>query len=367
MKKLRIATMVTGHFTTPPPEGIVYAPMDIAVGVAEGLAKKGHRVDFYGPEGTKVNFGRVVSVGLRPLQQNGGDEILKSPDVGGGEVNKIFNLWDQYLIAQMFKEAEKGAYDILHIHPVDRALPMALSHFKIPVVYTLHDPICYWRAEVFKMFSSPNQYYVSISENQRKPAPDLNYIDTIYNGINMELFPFSATHDDYFIFVGRLLETKGVTEAIQAAKIAGVKLLIVGTPSSGEYWDNKIKPFLNDKIQYIGFVPYNELYKYYQKAKAILVPIQWEEPFGLVMTEAMACGTPVIGFRRGSVPEVVEHGKTGFVVDTIEEMVEAISKIDNIKREDCRMRVEEKFSNEKMTEGYEKAFVEIMQKNNQLV
>ena len=124
--------MVTGHFTTPPPEGIIYAPMDIAVGVGEGLAKKGHRVDFYGPEGTKVNVTNVISAGLRPLKQNGDDSILKDPSVGGGEVNKIFNLWDQYLLARMFEKAERGDYDILHVHPVDRALPLALSHPKFP-------------------------------------------------------------------------------------------------------------------------------------------------------------------------------------------------------------------------------------------
>lgn len=360
MKKLRIATMVTGHFTTPPPKGIIYAPMDIAVGVSEGLVKHGHQVDFYGPVGTNVNVSKVVTGDLRPLKQDGGDEILSWPNVGGGEVNKIFNLWDQYLIAKMFQEAEKGNYDILHIHPVDRALPLALAHSKIPVVYTLHDPIYKWRTEIFKMFQSPNQYYVSISDNQRLPAPDLNYISTVYNGINIDLFPYSENHDDYFLFVGRLIREKGVAEAIKAAKLAGEKLIIVGTPTSGEYWEKEIAPHLDENIQCPGYVPYNELYKYYQKAKAILVPILWEEPFGLVMTEAMACGTPVIGFKRGSVAEVVEDDKTGYVVETTEEMALAMKKIDGIKRSDCRARVEAMFSNECMVEGYEKAFLEIV-------
>ncbi|MEK7521069.1 MAG: glycosyltransferase family 4 protein [Patescibacteria group bacterium] len=362
MKKLRVATMVTGHFTTPPPEGIIYAPMDIAVGVGEGLAKKGHRVDFYGPEGTKVNVTNVISAGLRPLKQNGDDSILKDPSVGGGEVNKIFNLWDQYLLARMFEKAERGDYDILHVHPVDRALPLALSHPKIPVVYTLHDPIYPWRTEIFRMFQSPNQHYVSISDAQRKPAPDLNYAATVYNGINLDLFPFSDSHDDYFLFVGRLLAVKGVAEAIQAARLAGEKLLIVGSPDSGEYWEKSIKPFLDDKIRYAGYVPYGDLYKYYQKAKATLVPIQWEEPFGLVMTEAMACGTPVIAFKRGSAPEVVEHGQTGFIAETVEEMAAAMKEIGKISRAACRKRVEENFSLERMVDGYEKVFLELAAK-----
>jgi len=123
------------------------------------------------------------------------------------------------------------------------------------------------------------------------------------------------------------------------------------------------KKFLGDKIKHIGFVPYNELYRYYQKAKGLLVPIQWEEPFGLVMIEAMASGTPVIAFRRGSVPEVITDGKTGFVVDTIEEMANAIKKIGNIDRGACRKYAEDNFTVERMISSYEKVFNEIKDVN----
>jgi len=292
MKKLRIATMVTGHFTTPPPKGIIYAPMDIAIWVSEELVKRGHKVDFYAPKGSKIKVSKVVDSGLESLNQVGDKSILKGPNVGSAESSKIFNLWDQYLIAQMFKQAEKGKYDILHIHPADRALPLALSHSKIPTVYTLHDPIYSWRARIFKMFSSPNQHYVSISNAQRKPAPDLNYLATIYNGIDINTFPFSKNHDNYLLFVGRLHPEKGVAEAVEVARRSGEKLLIIGPPVTGQYWDKKIAPYLNKKIQYLGYVPYKKLHQYYQKAKATLVPIRWEEPFGLIMTESMACGTP---------------------------------------------------------------------------
>lgn len=359
MKKLKIATMVTGQFTTPPPEGIVYAPMDIAVEVTEGLIKKGHLVDFFAPEGTRVNASRVISAGLKPLKQAEGEAITKLPNVGNAEINKIFNLWDQYLIAKMFEAAQQGQYDLLHIHPPDRAIPLGLSHPDIPVFYTLHDPIYEWRAEIFSMFRSPNQYFISISDAQRKPAPNLNYAATIYNGVDLEAFPYSSDCDDHLLFIGRLQPEKGVAEAVQAARLSGEKLLIVGPPVTGDYWDKKIKPFLDDKIKYVGFVPRDELYKYYQRAKALLVPIQWEEPFGLVLTESMACGTPVIAFGRGSVPEIVVNNKNGFIVNTVEEMAEAVKKIGQIGRAECRAHVEKNFSIQKMVDGYEEAFLKI--------
>lgn len=362
MKKLKIATMVTGHFTTPPPKGIVYAPMDIAVEISEGLVRKGHQVDFFGPEGTNIKVTKVVTAGLKALNQPEGAAITKGQNVGNAEVNKIFNLWDQYLIAKMFAEAEKGKYDLLHIHPSDRALPLALSHPAVPVFYTLHDPIYPWKAEVFSMFASPNQHYISISDAQRQPAPNLNYAATIYNGIDLAAFPYSDSHDDYLLFIGRLQPEKGLAEAVQIAKMTGEKLLIIGPPVTGEYWDKKIVPYLDDKIQYLGFVPRAELFKYYQRAKATLAPIQWEEPFGLILTESMACGAPVIAFARGSVPEIVREGKTGFIIkdNNLKAMAGAVKKIGEINRVDCRKHVEQNFSIQRMVDHYEEVFLKII-------
>jgi len=359
MKKLRIATMVTGHYTTPPPFGVIYAPMDIAIAVSEGLQRRGHEVTFFAPEGSTINVSRVESGGLRPLQQNGGLPILKDKKVGGAEVSKVFNLWDQYLLSLMYKEALGGKFDILHIHPVDRALPFGHAVRNIPTVYTLHDPIYPWRAEIFRMFASSNQHYVSISDAQRTPAPDLNWLATIYNGIDLADIPFSDKHGDYLLFVGRITPEKGVAEAVEVARKTGEKLFILGPEVTGSYWEEKIKPYLGDQIRHVGVVSRKELYEYYKNAKATLVPIQWEEPFGLVMTESMATGTPVIAFRRGSVPEVVVNGQTGLIVDTIEEMIGATKKIDSIDRNICRKHIEENFGLEKMIDEYEKAFLKI--------
>lgn len=272
-KKLRIATMVTGHYTTPPPFGVIYAPMDIAIAVSEGLELRGHEVTFFAPEGSDIKVSRVESGGLKPLQQSGGLSILKDKKVGGAENSKVFNLWDQYLLSLMYKEALEGKFDILHIHPVDRALPMAYAIRNIPTVYTLHDPVYPWRAEIFRMFASPNQHYISISDAQRAPAPDINWLGTIYNGIDLTHIPFSEKQGDYLLFVGRITPEKGVAEAVEVARKTGEKLFILGPEVAGSYWEEKIKPYLGDKIRHIGVVSRKELYEYYKNAKATLVPI----------------------------------------------------------------------------------------------
>lgn len=352
--------MVSGHFTTPPPAGVIYAPMDIAVAVSEGLAKRGHEVTFFAPEGSSIKVSKIKSDGLKPLRQNGELAILSGPNVGGAERAKIFGLWDQHLLSRIYKETLEGKFDIIHIHPVDRALPLAYAIRDIPTVYTLHDPIYKWRADVFRMFASPNQYYVSISDSQRLPAPDLNYLATIYNGININEAPFyEKPKGNYLLFVGRLHPEKGVAEAVEVARKTGDELIILGPPVTGEYWDRKVKPFLGEKIRHIGVVSRKELYEYYGNAKATLVPIQWEEPFGLVMIESMATGTPVIAFRRGSVPEIVLDGKNGFIVNIVDEMAEATKKVDALNRADCRKHIEANFSLEKMVDGYEKSFLKI--------
>lgn len=356
MKKLKIAMMVAGQFEIPQPKNIVYAPMDIAAYISEELVRRGHHVDFYAPKGSRVKATRIISGNLPPLNSVL-NKIEKTADFG-----KIFSLWDQYLISLMFKSAKKEKYDLLHIHPIDRALPLALSHPEIPVVYTIHDPIYPWRAKIFKIFSSKNQYYVPISNAQKKPAPKLNYLKTIYNGIKLEEFPFSAKKGNYLLFVGRIMKEKGVAEAVQIARKLNEKLLIIGPTSKDEYWNKKIKPYLNKNIKYIGYVSRKKLFNYYKNAKAFLFPLQWEEPFGLTMTEAMACGAPVIAFDRGSVSEIVENGKTGFIVKDLKQMAKAVKNIELIDRHNCRLSVEEKFSFETMVDNYEKEFIKLVSK-----
>jgi len=362
MKKLRIATMITGRYTCPPPKGVIYAPMLIAKAIVEGLVKRGHKVFFFGPEGSNLKVTKIISGGMNPLYGKKEHQILQGPMIREKEREKIKNLWDQYLISLIYQEALKGKYDLIHIHPVDRVLPFSLAFENIPVVYTLHDPIYPWRRDIFRMFQSKNQYFVSISNAQRKPAPYLNWVATIYNGIDLKYFPFKQKPKNQTLFLGRILPTKGTDIAIKAAKLAKVKLIIAGSPNRGDFWKNKIKPFLGKNIQYIGNVPYQKTYKYYGESKVSLFPIQWEEPFGLTFVESMACGTPVIAFDRGSAKEVIKDGETGFVVKNLREMVKAIKKIEQIDRKKCRTWVEKNFPIEKMVDNYERIFFKILKK-----
>lgn len=353
---MRIATMVTGYIPLPRPTDMVYAPMDLAVTISEGLAARGHDVHFYAPEGTKLSV-PVKTLGLRPLELNR-KQFMAFLGTRNETIHKLHYLWDQYLASEMFRLAQAGQYDVLYFHHPDKALGLARYCPDVPVVYTIHDPLNKENCEIFDMFASPNQHYVSISDAQRMPAPNLNYIDTIYNGVDVNTFSYSATHDNYLLIANRIVPEKGIREAIQIAKATNNKLLIIGSvyPTSEKYFNEFIKPELNDQIQYLGFKEREHIMPYFQKAKALLMPISWEEPFGMVMIEAMASGTPVVGTRRGSIPEVVEHGKTGFIGDSVEDLITAVKNIDLIKRSDCRKHVEDNFSNENMVLGYEKAF-----------
>ena len=179
--------------------------------------------------------------------------------------------------------------------------------------------------------------FISISDNQRRDAPDLNYAATIYNGIDTDHFDFGDKAENYLFYSGRITPTKGVKEAVQVAIQSKRRLLIAGSLSKTDYWyfDEHIKPFLNDKILFLGMLDKEQLVKYYKKASALLMPIQWQEPFGLSMVEANACGTPVIAFRRGSVSEIIQDGKNGYIVDNSAEMILVLKKLSQIKRVNC--------------------------------
>ncbi|MDB5178042.1 MAG: group 1 glycosyl transferase, partial [Candidatus Saccharibacteria bacterium] len=359
-KSMNIAIMVHAFIPMPRPSDMIYAPIDLAVAIAKGLGARGHNVTIFAPLGTEVHGQnvKVETMNLRALVHNQ-QEFTDLLDDTEHLSHDVHGLWDRYMVNEMYRRATDGEFDILYFHHPESALSTAVMYPNIPTVYTLHDPIYPWYRELFELYPSKNQSYVSISNNQRRDAPDLPYLSTIYNGTDVNLFTYSKKHEDYLLYAGRIAPEKGVKEAIQVAKESGHRLLIIGPVNHGskDYFDQYIKPELNEKILYLGRMDQEQLPTYYQKAKAVLTPIQWEEPFGLTTIEAMACGTPVISLRHGAAPELIKDGKTGFIVDSIGEMVEAVGKIDTINRRDCRDHVKSMFNVDKMVDHYEQAFL----------
>lgn len=361
---MNIAMMVRGYLPAPRPKDIIYAPVDLALAISDGLVKRGHSVDFYGPLGSEAPKGVTVRTrNLRPLIHNQ-PEMRELFGDTARMTHYVPELWDKYLVSDMFKRAKQGKYDILHFHHPEVALAEAQLNQDIPVAYTQHDPIFPWYKEMYELYHSPNQHFISISNNQRRDAPDLPYIKTAYNGVDVQHFPFCDDPEDYLLIAGRIVPEKGFKEAVQVARQTGNRLLIIGPtyPDTQDYFDQYIKPYLSDQILYLGFIENDQMWRYYQKAKAFLTPVQWEEPFGLTTIEAMACGTPTISLRRGAAPEIIQDGKTGYLVDSIAEMAAAVDKIPAIKRADCRDHVKAMFSLDQMVDAYEQAFEDILRK-----
>ncbi len=353
-KKLKIATFCTNEWPTPPPQNTFYAPLWIAYYIAEGLAKRGHQVYYFGSKESKLKYAKLFSFGMPALKYN--KKLLPFlPYIN----EQVVNSYEQTMISKIYQLNQKEHFDIIYIHPYRRIIPF-LSLTKTPTVITLHDPIEGFNKYILEQTKDiKNAYFISISNSQRKPSPRLRYGGTAYNGIDITKFKFNKKSEDFFLAAGRLVPEKGIDLAIEVAKKAKIKLKIVGGPDKGKYFETKIKPYLNKNIEYLGMLNYYQMGELYKKAKAVLYPLRWEEPFGLVIIEAMACGTPVIGFNRGSLPEIIKDKKTGFIVKNVPEMIKAVKKIDQIDRKECRKWVEQNFTIEKMVDRYERILLRI--------
>lgn len=256
--------------------------------------------------------------------------------------------------------ARAGDFDVINDHtgPLGVALAGTVA---TPVVHTVHGPLGDPEGEIYTraVAVSPQVRLISLSIRQRLPAPDLPWIANCPNAVDLSAYPFAADRGDYLLFLGRFSPEKGCHRAIEVARAAGIPLKIAGKkhePDEQEYFEAFVRPKLGDGIEYVGEATHDEKVLLLQNARAVLFPIEWDEPFGLVMLEAMACGTPVIATRRGAVPEVLAHQRTGIIVDDYREMVEAVEATDELDPRECRRYVEEWFSPERMVQNYDDAF-----------
>ncbi len=263
------------------------------------------------------------------------------------------------MLEQVFKRA--GDFDVVHFHIDYLHFPLS-RRANLTQATTLHGRLDLPDLPpLYREFS--DMPVISISNAQRKPLPFANWLGTVHHGLPEDHFTFRAEPDDYFLFIGRISPEKRVDRAIEIAKRAGRTLKIAAKIDrvDEEYFNEKIRPLLDHPlIEFLGEVGGPEKNALLGGACALLFPIDWPEPFGLVMIEALACGTPVLAFRRGSVPEVISHGTTGFVVGTIEEALDAIEKVARLDRAKCRQEFETRFSARRMAGDYLKLYERLL-------
>ncbi len=344
-KKSKIAIIVP-PFTTVPPHG-QGGTERIADEMIEGFVKKGYKVTLFGAGRYKgsANFIQIFKKTINERKIN--TTYIES--------SRLLRIESAYIARVMKKIIKReGEFDVIFNHARGGCLFLPLSLFiKTPIISIIHLPIFKEIANILASYKKPN--IITISNNQRKGFANINYLGTVYNGINLSEFEFCEKPKDYFLFMGALGEHKNPKDAILAAKKAKVKLILAGGKKREPYFSKEIKPLIDGKrIKYIGEVMGKKRIDLYKYAKGFLFPIKWQEPFGLVMIEAMACGVPIIAYPNGAVPEVVKNKKTGFIVKNVNEIVKAIKNINKIDRKKCRERVKKYFSVEKMVDNYEK-------------
>lgn len=345
---MKIAILST-PWVSVPPQG--YGGSELVVAnLIEELVKKGHQVMLFAT-GDSQTSARLEFEYDKALGNNW--SIKQNPYYSFNHIHKFFSL------------VKNEDFDILHNH--NQYFPMFFFDLQDkPFVHTLHGAFYsqlksnvgyqYGKREILLRFS--HHPFISISDNQRQGLPQLNYIKTIYNGIRPQDFHISAKKENYLAWLGRVTPSKGLDVAIKVAQATGILLKIAGfiDDADRQYFEKEIKPLINENKNLVEFK--NELKTVKEKAEflagalATLFPIRWSEPFGLVMVESLASGTPVIAFNKGSVPEIIEDGKTGFIVNNEEEMINAIKKITSISPSYCREQAFSRFRVEKMVDDY---------------
>lgn len=339
---MRIAQLVSNlHPVHPKASKAIYSHTG---SLANGLCGKGHEVHLFASSDSETKA------------------TLHSVSESLGKSDVPEDVRRHYVSAHIAKcyEFAKTGVDIVHSH-----FSLLSAFFSrlvdVPTLTSVHSPIDDRIRPFLERYKT--ERYVSFSLAQRQQMPELNWYANIYHGIDTKLFAFNPEPEDYLLYLGRITEEKGVHDAIEAAKAAGLHLRIAGSsyPSEG-YWQKRIEPEVNGvSIRYVGEASLETKIPLLQNARALLFPTRYNEVFGYVMIEAMACGTPVIGFRNGSVPEIVKDGVTGFVVDDVAGMIDAIGKLDAIDRSVVRKRAETLFSVEKMVSGYDKVYKRILE------
>ncbi len=334
---MKIALLSPIAWRTPPK---AYGPWEQVVSLlAEGLVERGLDVTLFATADSQTRA-RLHAVCPRPY----GEDKSINPKV-----------WECLHISELFEHAD--AFDIIHNH--FDFLPLAWTQLvATPVVSTIHG---FSSPDILPVYEKYNAgvHYVSISDADRSPR--LDYTATIHHGIDLKHFTFRETPEDYLLFFGRMHPDKGASDAIEIARAAGLSLIMAGLIQDESYFSTRIEPRIDGaQVKYVGCVEPAERDRLLGGARALLHPIYFSEPFGLSVVEAMACGTPTIAYARGSMPEIIRHGETGFLAADVQEAVHAVAHLDEISRLACRREAEARFSAVRMVDDYIRVYEQIL-------
>ena len=334
---MKLAVLSPVAWRTPPRK---YGPWEqVASNVAEGMVAKGLEVTLF------ATGDSITNAVLEAVCPQGYEETP-------GADAKVFEAMH---ISHLMENAER--FDIIHNH--FDFLPLTYSRLiSTPILTTIHGFSSDKILDIYKKYRN-TAHYASISLADR--SPELNYIANVYNGINTDDFTYREKKEDYLLYFGRIHPDKGAHDAINIAKKGGYRLIIAGFIQDKHYFEERVKPFINQEdIQFVGNAGPAYRDELLGKARALLHPIHFDEPFGLSVAEAMYCGTPVVAYRRGSMSELILHGETGFLVENEDEASGKLDDLNSISPVACHQWAKEKFTNRIMVENYLKVYQKIL-------
>ena len=348
-RQLQVVLVAPPYFDVPPK---AYGGTEAVVAdLVDALAARGHSVALVGA-GKSDTAAKFIPVWERTVPERLGQSYPEV--VHAAVVRRVIE-----------RLAVTDGVDVVHDHtlagPLNAPVYAALG---APTVVTTHNPV---DEDLYRYYQALGEdlHLVAISNRQCSLAPDLNWVEVVHNALQVDDWPFQARKDDYVLFLGRFHPDKAPHLALDAAHAAGVPLILAGTctePAQKEYFEREVRPRLTDRDRLVGLVDVQTKRNLLAGARCLLFPIRWEEPFGMVVIEAMACGTPVVALRAGSVPEVIVDGVTGLIRDEPDELVEALADVHHIDPAACRTHVAEHFSLNDFGAGYEAAYLRALEK-----
>ena len=335
---MKVAVLSPAWFPVPP-NG--YGGIEWVVSLlTEGLVAEGHDVTLFASGDSKTTARLEAVFPVAPSEWIG------------------HTYWELQHAVSCLVQADR--FEVISDHT--GLLGLALGSMgETPFVHTVHGPLSGEPGVLYEQLvsMSPHAALISVSDTQRRPKPHLPWVATCANALDLAMYPFCAERGDYLLFLGRMTHDKGAHRAVAVAAEAGLPLKLAGKcreTLEQQYFDECVKPYLSGRIEYLGEVSHEEKVELLQHARATLFPIKWDEPFGLVMIESMACGTPVIATRYGAVAEVIDDGVSGVIVDNWRHMESALERADALDAHQLRATVEERFSPGRMVSQYVSAF-----------